>query len=77
MSIQVMLFGQLTDLTGTRSLKIAEVKDTEGLQQKLHALYPALAAASYRIAVDKKMINGNTALPKGTSVALLPPFSGG
>lgn len=77
MSIQVMLFGQLTDITGTNFLEIEGVEDTQSLQQKIHTLFPALAAASYRIAVDKILVNGNTDLPAGASVALLPQFSGG
>lgn len=77
MSIHVVFFGQLTDITGTGSLDIEGVSDIQSLQHKLHSLYPALAAASYRIAVGQKVVNGNTDLPTGASVALLPPYSGG
>ena len=77
MAIKVMLFGQLTDITGKTVLEVEDVSDTQALQQKIHACFPALAGLTYRVAVDKKVVTQNTALHPESTVALLPPFSGG
>jgi molybdopterin converting factor small subunit len=75
--IHVMLFGQLADLAGTGSLEVDDVADTAALQQQLHRRIPALAGATYRIAVNKTVVTQNTHLTGDVTVALLPPFSGG
>ena len=77
MAIKVILFGQLADVTGKSTLELEGVNDTQALQKKMNTDFPALAGTTYRIAVDKKMVTGNTALPNEATVALLPPFSGG
>lgn len=76
MSVKVILFGKLADIAGN-SLSVAKVADTDSLVAALHKDYPALTHAKYVIAVDKQIINENTALNKNSMVALLPPFSGG
>lgn len=77
MAIQVIFFGQLADLTGKTRMELEEINDTLALQTKLHSCFPALGGSTYRIAVDKKLVTGNTALSPTSTVALLPPFSGG
>jgi molybdopterin synthase sulfur carrier subunit len=77
MQVKVLFFGSLTDITGCSSLDIADILDTEQLQQQLAAQYPALAKAKYGLAVNKRMITGNTQLQQQDTVALMPPFSGG
>lgn len=77
MRINVMLFGQLADIAGTSRLTVSEVQDTDKLITMLHATYPGLASSSFSIAVDKKLISGNMILSDNSTVALLPPFSGG
>ena len=76
MSINIIIFGQLTDITGD-SLVLENIQDTDNLVKELHKQYPALAKAKYAIAVDKKVVNENTTLRENSTVALLPPFSGG
>lgn len=76
MAVNVIIFGRLTDITGS-SLSLENVADTSTLVKELHRLYPALADAKYMIAVNKKLINENTLLTENSAVALLPPFSGG
>ncbi len=75
--IRIFLFGQLCDIAGSDSLRLKDVKDTDELQAKLIRLYPRLASSKYIIAVDKKMIRGNTPIRENNDIALLPPFSGG
>jgi sulfur-carrier protein len=77
MQVQVSLFGQLTEITGNNTIVVNDVPDTDELVKAVNKLYPAMAGIKYIIAVDKKTIRENTALYTLTSVALLPPFSGG
>lgn len=76
MSVKIILFGKLADIAGS-SVSVAKVVDTDSLIEALHKDYPALTSVKYVIAVDKQVINENTALNKNSMVALLPPFSGG
>jgi len=77
MKVKIILFGQLTDITGSDTVFIADVHDTEGLVHEINKLYPLMNGAKYIIAVDKKIISTNTGINELSNVALLPPFSGG
>ncbi len=77
MNIRITLFGQLCDIAGSENIVLKDVKDTNSIQARLEEYYPALAAAKYNIAVDKKLILENTFLYDNNDIALLPPFSGG
>ena len=76
MPVNIIIFGQLTDIAGN-SLSLEGIADTDQLVNKLNELYPALADKKFVVAVDKKVISGNTVLTSNNTVALLPPFSGG
>ena len=76
MNISIIIFGQLTEITG-HSLVLENIHDTNALVNTLHQQFPALATVKYKIAVNRKLINENTLLPLNCEVALLPPFSGG
>jgi molybdopterin converting factor small subunit len=77
MKLKVILFGQLSEITGTSNLLLESITDIKGLLEALHKQYPPLATMKYIIAVDKKVIDGNMLLDEKNTVALLPPFSGG
>jgi Molybdopterin converting factor, small subunit len=77
MKVEVIGFGQLADIFKTGSIKIEGIQSTDGLLSELKCRYPGLANARFTIAVDRQLVNGNTALKDGSVVALLPPFSGG
>ncbi len=77
MRVNIIIFGQLADITGTDNLSLENVKDTAGLIDRLQTDFPALGASKFAIAVDKKIVKENTALDNNNTVALLPPFSGG
>jgi len=75
--LNIMVFGQLEDITGSSVITVDNVSDTEMLLQKLYTQYPSLKEKKFLIAVDKKIINGKTEIGEKTDIALLPPFSGG
>jgi len=77
MAVNIIIFGQLTDITGEQNLIVSDVKDTDQLIAKLNSMFPAIAGAKFVIAVNKKVISGNTILNNNSTIALLPPFSGG
>ena len=76
MSVKIILFGNLSDIAGG-SVSVGNVADTDSLVDSLNKRYPKLATTKYVIAVDKQVITENTVLNKKSTVALLPPFSGG
>ena len=76
MPINIIIFGRLTDIAGS-SLSLENVTDTNTLVKELHTLYPRLVDTKYAIAVNKIVVNENTVLTEDSTVALLPPFSGG
>jgi molybdopterin synthase sulfur carrier subunit len=76
MSVKIILFGKLADIAGG-SVSMDNVTDTDSLINALEKDYPGFTKAKYVIAVDKQVIKENTALNKKSTVALLPPFSGG
>ncbi len=77
MTTQVLFFGQLTDITGTSSLKMEEATDTDQLKQALYSQFPGLAAKNFLVSVNQQVITDKTKLQPNSTVALLPPFSGG
>ena len=77
MQLNIILFGQLVDIIGSDKIIIEDVIDTDKLTNKLHQQFPGLNQSKYIIAVDKKIISENTTLSNNSTVALLPPFSGG
>ena len=76
MSVKIILFGKLADIAGG-SVSVDNVADTDTLINTLHKNYPEFTKTKYVIAVDKQLIKENTTLNKKSTVALLPPFSGG
>lgn len=77
MEIQVMVFGQLTDITGSGMICVQGITDTKSLVAFLNEKYPKLSHTKFAIAVDKKIIVENTVLNPASTVVLMPPFSGG
>ncbi len=74
--MEIIIFGQLKDITGG-NIELNNIEDTDELILVLNKEYPLLKDAKYVIAVDKKIISGNTVLNNQNNIALLPPFSGG
>ena len=72
----VLFFGQLTELTAKVSISV-EAVDINSLLAVLEEGYPDLRKQKFAIAVNKKIVEGNIDLKTESTVALLPPFSGG
>ena len=76
MQITIITFGQIAALLSGK-ITLENVVDTDTLKERLAEEYPALLNMKYAIAVDKKIVSGNVAIRETSTVALLPPFSGG
>lgn len=77
MELQITIFGQLTDITESSRISLPSVSNTDELLAALKQQYSALGTAKFVVAVDKKIIQENTEITANSSIALLPPFSGG
>lgn len=77
LKINVILFGQLEQLTNCKQVELQDVKDTEELKSKITAQFPQLEGFEYLIALNQEIINENTTLKNNDELALLPPFAGG
>lgn len=75
--INILVFGQLADITGTAVVTAGNISDTDILLKELYTRYPLLKEKEFLIAVNQKIITGKTEIGEQASVALLPPFSGG
>jgi len=75
--INVLTFGAITEITGSKSFLVQGLDSTERLVNLLEEKYPKLKTVQFAIAVNKEVIQQNTILDDDATVAILPPFSGG
>ncbi len=75
--INILIFGQLTEITGNNNLLISDVSSTNELNKTLKSMFPELQKATFSIALNRKIVQQNTLLKDEDEVCLLPPFSGG
>jgi molybdopterin converting factor small subunit len=77
MSLQILSFGSITDITGSANFTMPLVADTSALIAALNEKFPVLAEKKFILAVNAVTVSVNTLLSAGDSIAILPPFSGG
>ena len=77
MEMELLYFGQLTDITGCSSQRLLQVKDTDSLRMFLFEQYPRLQHVKFMIAINNKLVSENQPIPADARIALMPPFSGG
>lgn len=75
--IVILFFGQLAEITGNNAIRVAGLKDTNEATEKVLKEFPLLKTFTYVVAVDHKIISGNTNLTGKQTIAFMPPFSGG
>jgi molybdopterin synthase sulfur carrier subunit len=74
---EVKAFGMIAEKIGTDSIQVVGIETIDELKSYLTMLFPNLKGMKFSIALDKKIIQNTCAIPSGSEVALLPPFSGG
>ena len=75
--MKVLFFGALAEAAGNSEIEFGAIADTASLQDELVQRYPLLNERKFAIAVNKKLVRTNTILAADSTVALLPPYSGG
>lgn len=77
MDVTLEFFGQLTDLTSVKQMQLSNVTSTDQVLQRLYIQFPKLATATFIIALNNSIIQQDTALTSNSTIALMPPYSGG
>jgi sulfur-carrier protein len=75
--VYIKAFGMVAEKMGKVSLELENPGTTEALKNLLFDQFPELKSMKFSLAVNKKMVQGDSELEAGVEVALLPPFSGG
>ena len=75
--VKILLFGILAEKTAASEIFFPIEKDTDTLLANLKNKYPDLNDLKFSIAINQKIISGNTPIDLHDEIALLPPFSGG
>lgn len=75
--MKIKVFGQLTDFFESDNISVTGAVDVMELKELLINKFPALAAKTFVIAVNKEIIHENIPINEASEIALLPPFSGG
>lgn len=75
--IRLKAFGMLAEKIGTDSFEMENPGSSESLRRQLLQQFPELQSLTFRMAVDRKLIQAEIDISAGQEIALLPPFSGG
>lgn len=75
--IDILVFGQLTDITGNGRIVLPWVSSSDALLEKIYESYPALRVKTFLLSVDQRIVRDNCPILTTSKIALLPPFSGG
>jgi sulfur-carrier protein len=76
MAVKIQLYGQLKQIAGASEI-ITDATDTDALMKEFAARFPLFKNLTCLIAVDRNIVQTNTAIKAGQELALLPPYSGG
>ena len=79
MKVKLKYFGLISELTGRREEVFELSNDVEmgHFISLLEHKYERLKSASYKVAVNQIINNGNIELNENDEIALLPAFAGG
>ena len=77
LTIKVLFFGQLVDVTGKTGMDLQDVTDTQAALEALTVLYPRLSQTPFLLALDKEIVEGKVPFTGDHTLALLPPYAGG
>ena len=75
--MEVLFFGQVTDITNSSSLLVDTCEDLDVLKYLLFNQFPNLADAKLLIAVDNKIVHENISLNENSKISFMSPYSGG
>jgi len=79
MSINILYFGMLTEITG-QAREVWQEKEsmTVGeLKEQILVKYPEMREKKFKMAVNQQIATDSTLILSASEIALLPPFAGG
>jgi molybdopterin synthase sulfur carrier subunit len=77
MEIKLNTFGKISEIIKDTKLEISNITDTNELKIHLENQFPVLKTMKYKMALNEILIQDNTLIPDHSTLALMPPFSGG
>ena len=77
MKVKVLFFGVLAEKAGMDNMLLEGAADLDRAERLVLERHPGLRDYTYRISVNKSIVNTNIELHDGDELALLPPFAGG
>lgn len=77
MTVNILFFGALVDVTQAKSMQVNDVSNTDEILTLLHHKYPLLCHYKFSLALNQNFLTDAVALADGDELALMPPFAGG
>ncbi|KLT64334.1 MoaD/ThiS family protein [Pedobacter sp. BMA] len=77
MEIELISFGRISEFIPNQKIQINGIETTSGLQNYLEKTFPQLAGMKYKLALNKNLVQQESEIRNGDSIAIMPPFSGG
>lgn len=79
MSIHIMYFGMLAEITGKadEAWIVAENLTVGKLREQIQDKYPEIRGKKFKMAVNKQIADDFVPVTAQSEIALLPPFAGG
>ena len=75
--ITLQFYGVLAEIAGTRQTHLKNHDSLEKVKDHVHRQYPEMRKHNFIYAVNNRIASGNQDIGNGSTVALMPPFSGG
>ena len=75
-AVTVLFFGAAREVTG-KEAEGYKTGDTAELRKQILERYPGLGQISFRLALNRVLLNEDTGLKGNDIIAILPPFEGG
>ena len=74
MEVQVLFFGVLSEITGTKTKYYLDVRNTEDLKFRIFDDYPEIVHFDFGISVNNVKIREEQPLCNNDKIALIPAF---
>jgi len=77
MTVNVLFFGALIEVTKVSSMQINDISNSEEIIEMLHKKFPLLCHYKFSVALNQNFLTDAAPLNNGDELALMPPFAGG
>ena len=77
MTVKVLFFGVLSEVSGTGIKFYNKVKSMEHLKLRIADDFPEIIHYNFQVSLNNEIIKSDAQLTDGDEIILLPPFAGG